>query len=292
MKRRKRRLLGYVLLWLIIVYLSFPFCWTLISSMKSDKDLYTSVPTINFKTLTLSRYISVLTGNETIQTSPGTIVGNATLRSFKSGYLNSLIVASGVTILCLFVGSLSSYGFSRLRTRLMKQLYFGIISTRFLPVIVLTVPYFILMRALGLMNTKIGLVVVYVSFVLPLIVTIMTEFYNTFPLEIEEAACIDGCSKLGTLYRIVLPLSGPAIAASVLVAFVSAWQEFLFALVFTASEGTKTLPVVMAEFFGREGMDLGMTSMGAIMSTVPIVVLAFVAQKYIVKGLTLGSVKG
>ena len=292
MKRRRRRLLGYVLLWLIIIYLAFPFCWTFISSIKSDKDLYTTVPTINFGTLTLFRYISVLSGKERIQTSPGAIVGNETLRSFKSGYFNSLVVASSVTLLCLFVGSLSSYGFSRLRTKPMKQLYFSIISTRFLPVIVLTMPYFILMRVFGLMDTKIGLVVVYVSFILPLIVTIMTEFYNTFPLEIEEAATIDGCSKLRILYRIVIPLSGPAIAASALVAFVSAWQEFLFALVFTASKGTKTLPVVMAEFFGREGMDLGMTSMGAIIATVPILVLAFVAQKSIVKGLTLGSVKG
>ncbi len=142
------------------------------------------------------------------------------------------------------------------------------------------------------MDTKLGLITVYITFTLPIIVWIMAGFFETIPIEIEDAARIDGCSSLGIIFKIILPLSVPAIAASGLIAFVGSWQEFLFALVFTSSANSKTLPVVMAEFFGRQGMDLGMASTGAILATIPIVILAFIGQKYIIKGLTMGSIKG
>jgi len=290
-RNRTKYVIFYFLLIFIVIYLSLPFVWTFISSLKTDRDLYNRVASVDIKSLTFGRYVSILTGKEQIQASVGENIGDETLRSFKSGYWNSIVVSIGVTIISLFFGSLAAYAFCRFKSKLINGLFISVIMTRFLPVIVLTVPFFILIRKIGLMDTKIGLILVYITFTLPIIIWIMEAFFETIPITIEEAARIDGCSRLRIIFNIILPLSVPAMATSGLIAFVGAWQEFLFALVFTSSDNSKTLPVVMAEFFGRQGMDLGMTSTGAILATIPIAILAFIGQKYIIKGLTAGSVK-
>jgi len=291
-KRKLNYIVLYLLLILIMFYLIFPFLWTFVSSLKAESDLYSRVVSVDISNLSFRRYVEIFTGKEKLQASGGAIVGGETLKSFRSGYLNSLIVSTGVVLICLLVGLLSSYAFARYRNKLMRRLFMFVMGTRFVPVLVLTVPFFILIRGIGMMDTKFGLVLVYVSFTLPVIVWIMSGFFEKIPIEIEEAARIDGCSTLGIIFRIILPLSGPAVATSGLVAFIAAWQEFLFALVFTSSLSSKTLPVVMAEFFGRQGMDLGMMSTGATLAAFPIVILALIGQKYIVRGLMMGSVKG
>lgn len=293
-KKRIKYFVFYILIILLIVYLSFPFLWTFISSLKTEKDLYSKVVSVNISNLNFDRYVKILTGHATSQAAMGTggeVVGSESLRSFKSGYLNSLIIALGVTVIGLFIGSLSAYAFVRFKSKLINALHISVIATMFLPGIVLTVPFFILIRSIGLMDTKLGLIIIYISFVLPQVVWLMGGFFETIPIEIEEAARIDGCSRLRIIFKIILPLSTSAIATSGLIAFVIAWQEFLFALILTSSPSSKTLPVAMAEFFSRQGMDLGMTNTGAILATIPVVILTLIGQKYIIKGLSVGSVK-
>lgn len=289
--KKIKRFICYLILIAVIVYICAPFIWTFITSIKIDKDIYTRTLTLDVKNWNFDRYISILSGKETMAASVSN-VGDETLRSFKYGYLNSIIVSVGVTVVCLFFGLLSAYAFCRFKSKLINGLFVSIMITRFLPGIVLTVPFFVLLRNIGLMDSKIGLILVYTTFTLPMIVWIMEGFFETIPITIEQAALIDGCSRFQIIYKIILPLSLPALATSGIMAFIGAWQEFLFALVFTTSNKSKTLPVALAEFFGRQGMDLGMTSTGAILACIPVIILAFIAQKYIVKGLTAGSVKG
>jgi len=158
--------------------------------------------------------------------------------------------------------------------------------------VALVIPLYLILQSFNLIDTRSGLTLVYSSFTLPLVFLIMKAFFETIPPELEDAARIDGCGELGVLFRVILPLSAPGLVAAGLLAFIMAYQEFLFALVCTTSLNSKTIPTIMAEFFGRHGMDYGMLSTGAILGLIPPLIIALLAQKYIIEGLIMGAVKG
>jgi multiple sugar transport system permease protein len=257
--------------------------------------LYTYIPSLFVEHVTFDRYLAIFTGREEYIASPGQIVGGETLRSFRYGLFNSLIVSSMVTIICLLIGALAAYPYSqsiKFKFRGSKILFALMMFFRTIPVAVLVIPLYLLIRNLGLYDTKFGLILMYTSFSLPLIFLLMKSFFDTIPSEIIDAARIDGCNEANIFFKILLPLSTPGLVASGLLAFIMAYQEFLFALVCTSSLNSKTISVVMAEFFGRQGMDYGMLSTGAILGVIPTLIIALVAQKYIIAGLTMGAKKG
>jgi len=161
-----------------------------------------------------------------------------------------------------------------------------------IPVVALIIPLYILMNKIGLLNTKLSLILAYSSFTLPFVIWVMRGYFETIPVNLEDAAAIDGCSPLGILLRIALPLSAPGLVATGIFAFLTAWNEFFMALVFTSSYASKTVPVLISEFGGRYSIDYGLMGAATVIASVFPVSLALIFQKYIVRGLTSGAVKG
>ncbi|NPV53375.1 MAG: carbohydrate ABC transporter permease [Firmicutes bacterium] len=212
--------------------------------------------------------------------------------TFKRSMVNSIIVALFVTALCISIGTLSSYAFARLPIRGKTQLLFMILFIYMLPPIAVVIPLYEIMGRLGLLDTHIVLVLLYSAFLTPFVIWIMRGYFLTIPKDLEEAAMIDGCTRVSALFRVVLPLSVPGLVATSLFCFLMSWEEFFMALIFTSSPAAKTIPVAIAEFSGRHSIDYGMMATGGVLAAIPPVLIALLFQKYIVSGLTSGAVKG
>jgi multiple sugar transport system permease protein len=237
---------------------------------------------------TLKNYIDILT--------PGAATSEVA-KTFKITLKNSFIVASSVTIISLLVGSLAAYALSRLRMPLRSALLIGIMGTRMIPEVSLVIPLYILAAQVRLfdkplLNTPYVLILTYLTFTLPFAIWLMAAFFDTIPIELEDAALIDGASRLRTLFTIILPISAPGLVSTALFVFLSAWDEFFFALIFTSTVAAKTVPVAIAEFTGRYVSDVGAMMTGGVLAAIPPVLLSLIFARYIVSGLTAGAVKG
>jgi multiple sugar transport system permease protein len=206
--------------------------------------------------------------------------------------LNSLIVASGTVVISMAVGIFGSYAFALLRFRFRRVTLILFLVTYMLPPIALLVPLYLIMSSLGLLDSKLGLILVYTSYVTPFVLWILSNYLLTIPAELEEAARVDGCSRLGALFRVMLPVARPGVFATVMFAFLLAWDEFLYALIFTSTSAAKTIPVAIADFTGRYSTDFGLVAAGGLIASVPPVLLAMAFQRYVVGGLSAGAVKG
>ena len=204
---------------------------------------------------------------------------------------NSLVIAIGTTVGSLVLGMLAGYGFARFRFPGSDAVRFMVLVTRMAPRIVLVVPYYLMMQRLGLLDTYTGLVIAYISFALPFTIWLLIGFFMDVPLEIEEAAMIDGCSRVGVLLRVVLPIVAPGLVVAAIFAFLVSWNEFLFALILSGVKA-KTLPVVIAGLNTDAGPLYGEMSAAAVMVMLPNIVMTVALQRYLVQGLTLGAVKG
>jgi len=260
---------------LIVVVCLFPFVWMGISSIKTLGQLYTVPPIWWPDSPTLDNYRKVL---------------------FESNipryFLNSVIISVGSTGLALILAIFASYGFARFNFRGKPLLQSFVLIGQLLPTAAIIVPLFITLRVLGLVNTFWGLILVYMIITLPLSVWMLTSYFKAIPVELEEAALIDGCSRLGILFRITLPLSLPGIVAVIVYAFVTTWNEFIFALCFATDSSVKTLPIGLAEFSTEFNTDWGAVMAASVVMTVPIALLFFSMQKLFVGGLTAGATKG
>ena len=206
--------------------------------------------------------------------------------------LNSVKIASAVTIICLFIGSLAAYALVRIPFRFNRTLQLGIIATRMIPEISLVLPLFIIASRLQLINKPIVLILTYMSFALPYAIWLMTAYFQTVPIELEDAARLDGCSRLGILFRVVMPISVPGLVSTAMFVFLLAWDEFFYALIFTSTLAAKTVPVAIAEFIGRYVVNVNGMMAGGILAAIPPVLVALIFQRYIVSGMTAGAVKG
>jgi multiple sugar transport system permease protein len=164
--------------------------------------------------------------------------------------------------------------------------------TYMLPPITLIIPLYLLMSRFGLLDTKLGLIIVYCSLAVPFALWTMSNFFGTLPPELEEAARVDGCTRLGALVRIILPLSRPGIVATALFAFLLCWDEFLYSLIFTSTARAKTIPVAIAEFTGRNAVDFGLIAAGGLVASLPPLLLTLALQRHLVSGLSAGAVRG
>jgi multiple sugar transport system permease protein len=215
-------------------------------------------------------------------------------RSFGQYLQTSAIVATLSTLFALLLGTFAAYGLSRVRlpAKLDKRISIWILSTRMFPPIVSAVPLFLLMRDVRLLNTITSLVIVYTAFNLPFVVWMMRGFFQELPRELEEAAMVDGDSRMGALARVILPLVTPGLAATAVFCLIMSWNEFLLALVLTQTDAAMTLPVGIAGRVTQYEIKWGVMSAAGVVAMMPILVFAMAAQRYLVRGLSLGAVKG
>lgn len=268
---------GYCFLFLAVGCSIAPVYWMLTISFKTEGDQFATPPAWLSFSPTLEHYYE----------------GFVT-RSFGQYLLTSAIVAVSSTLLALVIGSLAAYALARFEFpyRLDRKISLWILSTRMFPAIVTAVPLFLMMRDLRLLNTIGSLIIVYTGFNLPFVVWMMRGFFAEVPKDLEEAALVDGDSRFGALIRIVLPLVAPGLAATAVFCLIVSWNEFLFALVLTQTDAAMTLPVGIAGRVTQYEIRWGVMSAAAIVALVPILTFALAVQKYLVRGLSLGAVKG
>lgn len=264
--------------WLALVAIAAwslaPFLWQVVTSLAPAAELVSAQALLPSRP-TLGHYAAVLSGG-----------------SFVRLMANSAVVAAFATILALAAGSLAAFALSMLRTRWRAPILAAAVAVSMFPPIATLSPLFLIFSALGLRDTLVALVVTHSTFCLPLATWLLTHFFDTLPRELYVAARVDGCTALGALWRVVLPLSGPGIAATGLLVFVFSWNEFMFALALTATEASRTVPVGIAMFPGLHEIPYGEIAAASVIVTLPIVALAFAFQHRIVDGLTAGAVKG
>lgn len=276
---RARRMLGRaglaILLAAILVYTLFPFYWAIVSSLESGSALFTVelLP----KEPRLDNYVAVFRG-----------------QPLARNILNSVVVATSVVALSLFLAVGASYALGRVDVRGRRLLLLLVLAVSTFPQVAVLTGMFELIRALGLYNRLLGLCFAYLIFTIPFATFVLTTAMRELPRELEEAAIVDGASPSVVLTRILVPLLWPALGTTGLLAFITAWNEFLFALTFTVSNEMRTVPVAIALMSGASEFELpwGQVMAASVVVTLPLVVLALVFQRRIVSGLTAGAVKG
>jgi ABC-type glycerol-3-phosphate transport system permease component len=211
---------------------------------------------------------------------------------FETYFRNSFIIATGNMLLTLLVASLGAYGFVRFRFFGRSALLVSILIAYTIPSVVLLVPLLVIFRAYGLNNTHFGMILAEATHAAPFVLLLMINYFSTLPKELEEAAQVDGASRLGVLWRIVLPLSLPGLVAGGLLAFIMSWNNFLFAFLLTSTTDVKTLPVIMRQFALGEPAVWGVSAAGALISTVPVALIFLLFQRMLMSGLAAGAVKG
>ena len=205
--------------------------------------------------------------------------------------VNSVIISVGSSILAVMIGSLAAYALGRFRFKGNRDIAFWILTTRMAPAVAVIIPMFIMYRSFfHLYNTYTGMILVYLVFNLPFAVWMLRGFFAEIPTEIEEAAFVDGCSRLAAFWHVILPLVAPGMAASTIFCVIMSWNEFLFALILTADK-TKTLPVAATTFVGSMGVQWGELCASGTVIMIPLLVFALLMQRHLVRGLTLGAVK-
>jgi multiple sugar transport system permease protein len=278
-----RKLLLSLLTLPVFFFIFFPILWLFSASLSTQAELYAIPPHWIPQHPTLQNYLDIIFPNLATSSVP---------RTFAVALMNSFKVASAVTVICILIGSLAAYALVRIPFRFNRTIQFGIIATRMIPEVSLILPLFILASSLGLINKPIILIVAYMSFALPYAIWMMAAFFQSVPNELEDAARMDGCTRLGILFRVVMPISVPGLVSTAMFTFLLAWDEFFYALIFTSTLASKTAPVAMAEFVGRYALNITGMMAGGILAALPPVILAFIFQRYIVSGLTAGAVKG
>jgi len=278
------RLVLYGLLVAVAVWLIGPFVWLFITSISYQRNLMARPLSFIPPEVTLDNYKMIF----------GLVRFHAEGQAAKiiPSMLNSLVVASVVTALNLVIGTTAGYAYARYKFPLKTLSLFALLFTRMLPTVVLIPAFFLMLRALGLQNTLAGLVVAYCSFTLPFTVWIMKAYFETIPAELDKSALVDGCNRFQAYLRVVLPVSGPGLVAGGAFTFMLCWNEFIVAQVLNTKPGTTTLPPVIAGMNGQINIDYSVIAASGFLGALPAVLLVLFFQKYLVEGLTAGSVKG
>jgi multiple sugar transport system permease protein len=274
-KARLRKVGVALALAVFVVWTLAPIAWALISSFLPLRALTTTPPDLSPSNFTLDNYAAVLSAD----------------RDLVGGLRNSAIVASATAALALLIGSAAAYALARLRIPASGKLLLLILVTQMFPAMVIIIPLFIALSRIGLTDTHLGLVIVYLSFVLPIVIWVLRGFFEAVPRELERAAAVDGASTLQTFRLVILPISLPPLFAVGVFAFIEAWNEFFFAVILTQSNA-KTAPVVVAEFSGQYVSAFGQMVAAAVIASIPVVLLAIVFRRYILEGFVEGAVKG
>lgn len=268
-----------VLLLALAVAMLFPVLWMLETSIKENRDVY-AVPA------KFLRFDFTLNHFKDVFVAPG---GG---RSDLSGsFLNSVVVAGASTVLATLLGVPAAWAYSRFSLRAKKDQLFFILSTRFMPPVVVVIPIFLMYRELGLIDSKLGLVLIYAAFNVPFTIWMMKGFVDEVPAEYEDAAMLDGYTRLQAFRKFTLPLLVPGIAATAVFALIFSWNEFVFAIFLTSSQEVRTAPPAIAGLIGGTTVDWGLVAASAVVFAIPVLVFAFLVRKHLVAGVTLGAVR-
>jgi multiple sugar transport system permease protein len=273
-----RRLLKWVgngLLVVMLVWTLVPFYWMIVTSLKKDKEIYGFEATLVPRQPTLTNYVRLFS------TTP-----------FVKYVRNSTIIAIGTTVFSLVFGCLGAYALARLRFPGRGLIARGLVVTYLVPPALLFIPLFAVLSTLALIDTHHGLVLTYLSFSVPFATWLMMGYFRSVPVELEEAALVDGCSRFGSLVRVILPMSLPALAVVAFFAFTQSWNEFLYANVFVNSVEVRTITTGLTLFVVEDVFFWGPMMGASFLSALPPLILYLIFQRWVVKGLTLGGVKG
>ena len=276
LSRRDRNLLivaGLVTLTVATLLFLFPIFWIVSLSLKTRVQIFTSAP-LSVWQPTLDNYILVLSRTE-----------------FGRAFVNSIVASAGAIVLSLIAGVPAAYAFARFRFRGENPLFFSLLIMRMVPPIAVLVPMFVMLNHVGLAHTRIGLILAYTTFSLPLVVWIMRGFFEDLPREFEESAWMDGANRATAFYFVVLPLVRPGLIAAAIISLVMTWNDFLFAAILTSSS-TQTLPVLIAAYSGDTGIDWGPMTASAVLVVLPVIVFSFFVQRHLVTGLSSGAIGG
>ncbi|TDW77973.1 carbohydrate ABC transporter permease [Kribbella pratensis] len=274
--RPTTRALQYLAVLAYLIFLGFPLLWLISSSLKSPREFASVTPSILPKHVDFSNYTDALSEQGLVR-----------------GLVNSLQISIYSTILVLIVALPVSYALARFRSRLRPLTNGWILVSQVFPVILIVIPLFMILRPLHLTNTIPGVVIVYMVWSLPFALWMLQGYVAAVPRELEEAASVDGASRLRTIVSIVMPLLRPGLIATAMFTFISAWNEFFFALVLLQDPQLKTLPLVLARFVGAEGqVQFGPLAAASVLATVPSLVFFAFLQRRLTSGLLSGAVKG
>jgi multiple sugar transport system permease protein len=291
--RAVRRLAGRTLIYAALFFWAFvslfPIYWTVTTSFKTAPDVTQGrlVPFVDYK--------PDWRGWRSLGLSPDTIGQTSTVRDeFIKRFTNSFIVSIGASLLAVAIGSLAAYGLARFSYKFgpmkNKDISFFFLSQLILPPVVLALPFLVLYKELALLDTRIGIILIYTLTVLPIVIWIMRDQVNTVPIELEEAALVDGLSVWGVFMRIVLPLALPGMVAAFILSLVLCWNEYFFAALLTSTEA-KTIPVMVASQTGSQGINWWAMAALSTAAIAPLAVIGILLERYIIKGLTAGAVK-
>lgn len=282
-----KKVVIYFLLFVVIVAFFVPIYWMVATSFKLPKDALSVPPKFLFKP-TLANYEVVLLARRNPAVTAGQIT---TAHKFPFFWFNSFIISLGSTIMALSLGVPAAYSIARFNYPWRRTFAYFIISLKTIPLMAIIVPYYIMFSRLNLLDTRTGLMIVYTTLNLSLVVWIMASFFKSLPPDLEDAARVDGCSWVGAFARVILPISLPGLSATTIFSLIVCWNEFLFALVLTTIEARPATVAVYA--FQRFHEIVWGCLMGAgVLTALPVLIMVLVIQKYLVKGLLLGAMKG
>jgi ABC-type glycerol-3-phosphate transport system permease component len=267
---------------IVLAYSLGPFLWLVIASVTPELKADFSRPWLS------NRAVTYLPTNPTLENYRELLVNSPFVIYFR----NSTIIATGNMVLTLLVASLGAYGFARFRFRGRGLLLVSMLIAYTIPSVVLLVPLLVIFRTIGLNNTHAGMILAEATHSAPFVLLLMINYFSTIPRELDEAAQVDGCSRLGAFWRVLLPLSVPGLVAGGLLAFIMTWNNFLFAFLLTSNNEVKTLPVIMRQFALGEPAVWGVSAAGAILTTLPVALIFLLFQRMLMSGLAAGAVKG
>ncbi len=252
-----------------------PIVWMFLTSLKAESDIVTRTIQYIPSRITFENYVAIWTQS-----------------NFPVLIFNSM-VATGITVvICVATGTLAAYAFSRIAFPGRNQLLLGFLIVRMFPAVTIVIPLYVVLRSVGLVDSRLGLAIAYTCFLLPLFVWTLKGFFDAAPKELESAARIDGSTRLGAMVRIVMPLARNGLVASSVFIAIGAWNEFLFALMLTTGQGSRTWPVGLQLMVGEFQLPWGVLAAGGILSILPVMLLFAIVQRTMVQGLTAGAIKG
>ena len=269
------RTVAYAVLVALAIVVLFPFYWMTITSFKTEEQMRSVLSMFWPRPFAIENYQQLMAKTD-----------------FAAWYGNSVFVAVMSTLLATAIGTIGAYALARLRFLGRGFMASATLITYLVPPSILFIPLYKQMQALGMANSLAGLIAAYPSFTVPFVTWLLMGYFESIPEELEESAMIDGATRFGAFYRIVLPLSAPGVLAAGLYAFTQAWNEFLYSLVFITDSRLRTLPVGLASFITGDVYGWGYLMAGAVLTTLPVIAAYIYLQKYMVEGLTAGSVKG
>lgn len=274
-KGKEFSVLRIVLLGFFFIFMFIPVFWMILTSLKPVKEIVTVPISYLPKGITFDNYIKLLKSTD-----------------FPTYFKNSIVVSSVCAVLTSIIAIFAGYSIARFKFRGKNITLFIFLATQMVPVVVIIIPLFILFTKINLMDKLSGLILIYVVLNIPFCTVMIRGFFERIPVSLEESAMIDGCSRVESLFKIILPVMLPGIVATFVFAFIGAWNDLFFSIMFINSETIKTIPVGINTFIGKYEIDWGVMSAGAVLALIPVFLMFGMIQKYLVQGLTSGAVKG